>query len=239
MLRAGGFVWLLLPLVAAPCLAQERPRPSLAELVRQFESTPVFWQQFKIAEAIVAAGDASVLPRLEPWLAHQDRHLRGNAAFVFGRLGDRRGFDVIVDILRDRSERPEGQGFPSGWSVREQIRADRYYAAHLLGDLKDPRAVPILVPLLHDEDTSFIVPWSLGQIGGKPAIEALTGLLSDPDPNMVVLAAYSLAELRAREALPSLRPLLGDQRRCNFDKLETVGEAARAAIARIESGKVR
>ena len=31
-----------------------------------------------------------------------------------------------------------------------QIRQDRYYAAHLLGDLKDPRGVPILVSLLKD-----------------------------------------------------------------------------------------
>jgi hypothetical protein len=34
--------------------------------------------------------------------------------------------------------------------VQRQIRADSYYAAHLLGDLKDPRGVELLVCLLSD-----------------------------------------------------------------------------------------
>jgi hypothetical protein len=63
---------------------------------------------------------------------HEERHLRGNAAFIYAGLGDRRGFDVIVAILGVHSERPEAQGIPGGrWSVQGQIRPDRYYAAHL------------------------------------------------------------------------------------------------------------
>src|SRR5712692_5414736 len=139
----------LVLLFATPCLARGQERPSVAELLQQFETTTVFWRQFEVAKAIVAANDTSVLPKLQSWLTHEDRHLRGNAALVFAGLGDSRGFDVIAAILRDHFERPEGQGIPGGrWSVQGQIRADRYYAAHLLGDLKDPRAVPILVPLL-------------------------------------------------------------------------------------------
>jgi hypothetical protein len=34
----------------------------------------------------------------------EDRHLRGNAAFIYAWLGDPRGFDVIAAILSDRSE---------------------------------------------------------------------------------------------------------------------------------------
>ena len=75
---------------------------------------------------------------------------------------------MIAAILRDHSDRPEGQGIPGGgWTLQGQIRADRYYAAHLLGDLKDPRAIPILVPLLKDLDVNYVVPWSLGQIGDQ------------------------------------------------------------------------
>jgi HEAT repeat protein len=89
----------------------------------------VFWQQFDVAKAIVATNDTSVIPKLLSWLTHEDRHLRGNAGFVFARFGDARGFDVIAAILRDHSERPEGQGIPGGrWSLQGQIRADRYYA---------------------------------------------------------------------------------------------------------------
>src|SRR5438876_4728113 len=83
-------------LFATPCLDRGQERPSVAELLQQFETTTVFWQQFEVAHAIVAAHDPSVLPKLESWLTHEDRHLRGNAAFIFAGLGDPRGFDVIV-----------------------------------------------------------------------------------------------------------------------------------------------
>jgi HEAT repeat protein len=220
-------------LLASPHLARGQQRPSVSELVRQFEEQKVFWRQFEVAQAIVAANDASVLPRLEPWLTHPDRHLRGNAGFIFSRLGDRRGFDVIVAILNDRSEAREiqeisGAGLPA---LQPQIRQDRYYAAHLLGDLKDARAIPILVPLLTDSDINYVVPWSLGQIGDRSAIPPLIESLNDPNPSMRVLAIHALVELKASDALPRLRALLNDHARANFDKMESVADAAQGAMA--------
>ena len=53
------------------------------------------------------------------------------------------------------------------YKVALQIAADRYYAAHLLGDLRDPLAIPVLVPLLKDKEVNSIVPWALGEIGDK------------------------------------------------------------------------
>lgn len=230
-----GFVLVLVCLL--PGLDRGQQRLPVDELLEQFKTTRVFSQQFEVAKALAATNDPSVLPKLESWLTEPDRHLRGNAAFVFARLGDARGFDVIVSILGDRSEGREVWEFSSagGPSIRGQIRQDRYYAAHLLGDLKDPRAVPILVPLLKDPDVNFIVPWSLGQIGDRSAISPLIETLNDPDPSMRVLAIYALAELKASEALPRLRQLLSDQQRSNFDKGETVSEAAQKAIAELPS----
>jgi HEAT repeat protein len=236
--RLGVLAFLLLP---APCVIHGQQRSSVSDLLRQFEGEKVFWRQFEVAKAIVAASDASVLPRLEPWLTHEDRHLRGNAAFIFARLGDSRGFDVIVAILGDRSERRETWKISSigtPW-VEGQITEDRYYATHLLGDLKDPRAIPILVPLLTDSAVRDIVPWSLGQIGDQSAIAPLVGLTSDPDPSMRVLAIYALVELKASEALPRLHQLLGDNAKSNFGKLESVSEAAQAAIAKLQMDPVR
>lgn len=139
---------------------------SSAQLVDRFENSHVFWQQFEIAKRIVELPETNVLSGLVSWLTNVDRHVRGNAAFIFARMGDNRGFDVIRGILDDRSERPEGQGVPGGnWSVQAQIAADRYYAVHLFGDLKDPRAVPLLLPLLRDKEVNSIVPWALGEIG--------------------------------------------------------------------------
>lgn len=236
--RLGILAILVLP---SPQVVHGQQGPPVSELLRQFEGERVFWRQFEVAKSIVAANDMSVLPAIEPWLTHEDRRLRGNAAFIIARLGDPRGFDVIVAILGDRSEKREvhmisSVGLPS---IQEQIREDRYYAAHLLGDLKDPRAIPILVPLLSDPEINYIVPWSLGQIGDRSAIAPLVESLSDPNPSMRVLAIYALVELKATGALPRLRQLLEDNARSNFGKLESVAEAAEAAIAKLQSEAAR
>jgi HEAT repeat protein len=231
--RFGILVVLLLP---SPYVIHGQQRPSVDELLQQFESSTSFDQQFVVAKAIVAGNDRSVLPRLEPWLTHKDRCLRGNAAFIFARLGDPRGFDLIVAILGDRSANREVHLIFNRPSLRGQIRQDRYYAGHLLGELKDPRAIPILLPLRADPDVSPTVPWSLKQIVDSSSISNLIGLLSHSDPGIRVLAIDALVERKATEALPRLRQLLHDNARPDgfFDESESVSEAAQAAIAELQ-----
>lgn len=210
----------------------ERQALSATELLDRFKQEKIFWRQFEIGQELAAANARGAITELEAWLTHDDRHLRGNVAFVLGRLGDPRGFQTIAEILADRSPRSAGQGIPGGnWSVKAQIRADRYYAAHLLGDLKDPRGVPLLVSLLSDEDVDAIVPWSLAEIGDRRAVGPLIGQIERDDPSVRVLAISALEKLNAREALPRLRELLQDTRRSNFGDRITVAEAARRAIA--------
>ena len=113
------------------------------------------------------------------------------------RLGDDRGLEVIQAILEDRSPKRavfeiDSAGHPS---PALQIRADRYYAAHLLGDLKDVRAVPILVALLKDEDVKEVVPWSLGEIGDKSAISPLKDALGENSLTMRASALRALEKL--------------------------------------------
>lgn len=208
-------------------------------LVDRFKKEKIFWEQMLIAQEIVERHDASVIPSLIEWLAHEDRHIRGNTAFIVGRLGDPRGFQVIADILADRSDRPEGQGAAGvagdgRYHMARQIATDRYYAAHLLGDLRDPQAVPILVSLLKDPDVNYIVPWALGEIGDKRAVGSLTNALDDDSPSMRVLAIYALETLNAKEALPRLISLLDDHRMSNFGAGVSVADAARAAIAKLQ-----
>ena len=218
----------------------QQNNPTTVELLDQFKSEKVFWRQLELAKKLVALHDASVLPELVGWLNHDDRHLRGNVALVFGGLGDDRGFEVISAILRDRSDRPKGQGQVGASSngryhVEQQIRADRYYAAHLFGDLKDRRAVPILIPLLRDKEVRDIVPWSLAEIGDNQADGPLIDVLDDSDASMRVLAIDALGKLGAREALPRLYALLDDHEKANFGEQTSVGEAARVAIAKLKS----
>jgi hypothetical protein len=207
-------------------------------LVAQFNSAKTFYDQFDVAEKIVELHDRSVLPELEPWLVSEDMHARGNASFIFAKFGDDRGFESIRKILEDRStstKRTVFESYSNGQpSLQSQIRQDRYYAAHLFGDLKDARAVPILVALLNDEDVSWIAPWSLGEIGDKSAIPALTAELGNASPDRRVLAIDALVQLNAKEALPQIRALLDDKDKIHFDTLGTVGDAAKTAVAKLE-----
>jgi HEAT repeat protein len=165
--------------------------------------------------------------------------VRGNTAFVFAGLGDPRGFQVIADILSDRSDRPEGQGAVIASSdrryrVERQIASDRYHAAHLLGDLHDSRAIPILVPLLTDPEVNSVVPWALAQIGDARAMAPLLAAIDNADPSMRVYIIYALESLNAREAIPRLSSLLDDHRKARFGAQVSVADAARAAIAKLQ-----
>ena len=223
---------------AAPKPTVDNTQTSSA-LLEQFKNEKVFWKQIEIAKAIAGKHDASVLPPLGDWLGHQDRHIRANVAFIFASFGDPRGVQTIADILTDRSERPEGQGMSGGRSgdgryrFERQVAADRYYAAHVLGDLRDPRGVALLVPLLDDRETQAVVPWSLGQIGDKRAIPPLIAALDSDDPSQRVLVIYALEALNAKEAVSRLLTLVDDDRKSNFGALVTVSEAAKAAIAKL------
>ncbi len=208
---------------------------SARTLLDRFKREQVFWRQFEIGQALAAKADRGAIRELESWLTLEDRHARGNAAFVLARLGDPRGFDTIARMLADRSPRSPGAGVPGGtWTLDAQIKTDRYYAAHLLEDVKDRRAVPLLIPLLNDRDVNAIVPWSLARIGDRQAISPLLAVLGGHDASMRVPAIYALEQLHAREALPRLRELRrGHKRTCSFGELVTVAEAARRAIVTI------
>jgi HEAT repeat protein len=239
--KSWGILALLVSTFVMSAFGQQGQPGSSAtdELLRQFTNEKVFWKQLEIAKKLVASHDPSALSALAEWLKHDDRHIRGNAALVFAGLGDERGFAVITAILEDRSDRPEGQGQPAGSSdgryhVAAQIRADRYYAAHLLGDLRDPRAVPILVPLLRDSEVKYVVPWALGEIGDRAAAQALIDALGDDDPSIRVYAILSLEKIGAKEALPRLRALLNDFEKSRLGKPVSVAETARAAIVNLE-----
>src|SRR5205085_12704356 len=114
-------------------------------------------------------------------------------AFIFASLGNRGGLDAITAILSDPSDRSEGQGIPGGrWSLEGQIDADRYYAVHLLGELKDISTVSILAPLLNDSRINYKVAWALGEIGGKSAIASLLAALDNESADVRVIAIQSL-----------------------------------------------
>jgi HEAT repeat protein len=103
----------------------------------------------------------------------------------------------------------------------------------LLGELKDPRAVPALIPLLEEPEVNFGAVFALEEIGGQQAVTALIKRLSDLDPSIRVLAIRALAHLHSKEAVPAIYRLLNDEDSSHVDDLVSVGEAAREALVQL------
>jgi HEAT repeat protein len=235
-MKAVRFFILAILTLCAPGVVEAQTEQSVDNLVKEFETTKAFWRQFEVAKKLVARGDKSALPALESWLSNEDRHARCVAAFVFAGLSNDRGFEVIRAVLNDMSDRPEGQGIPAGnWSLQTQIRSDRYFAVHVLGELEDRRAVPILVSLLRDEEINYSVAWALGEIGDERAIGPLIEALRDKSSDMRFGAISALEKLGAVAALPHLHALLNDHEKTHYGAPISVAEAAKAAIAALET----
>jgi len=235
-MKAVRFFILAILALCAPGLAEAQTEQSAYNLVKDFETTKVFWQQFELAKRLVARGDNSALPALEYLLGNEDRHTRCIAAFMFAGLGDDRGVEIISSVIKDKSDRPQGQGVATGpWSIQRQIISDRYFAVHVLGALKDKRAVPILVPLLQDEQINYNVAWALGEIGDDQAIGPLIEALRDKSSDMRASAISALEKLGAVAALPHLYALLNDHEKTHYGAQISVAERAKAAIAVLET----
>lgn len=232
-----------------PVSGQGSEAPVLVELLTEFQAAQSFIDQFEVCEQIAALGDTRALPVLEPYLVHEDRHLRGNAAYVFGRLDDPRGVETLLGILKDFSPRKHGQSPLFGFGnsppcpadeiceaeSRAEIKSDRYYAVHLMGKLKDARVVEDLLELLADETMNYNAAWALGQIGDPRAVDPLIGSLADPDTHMRVSAVLALVELGAAEAIPYILELLDDQSIPHAGPQVPVAQTAREAIEALEA----
>jgi HEAT repeat protein len=102
--------------------------------------------------------------------------------------------------------------------------------------LKDPRAGPLLLPLLKDREVGIGVTSALGAIRYKSAILPLIEILGESsDPNMLAVTIYALGKLDAKEALPAIRSV-GDDAQAHFylPGYDMVAKAAAKAIAKLE-----
>jgi len=89
---------------------------------------------------------------------------------------------------------------------------ERATALRLLGELKDPRALPVLVEAMKDPQPSVrgAAVSALGDLGDAHAVPQLEEALQDTIPAVRTSAAISLGELGHRTASPALRRALSD-----------------------------
>jgi HEAT repeat protein len=109
----------------------------------------------------------------------QSGHNAESAVLAMGRSMDNQWSPIVLHELR--SERP----------------AMRYEAAHAAGEMGLEDALPQLAHMIDDDDTEvrLAVIWALGQIGGKPASDALRQVLQAGDPAMQEAAQEALQEI--------------------------------------------
>lgn len=107
-------------------------RQSVRALVNEFRDAALFWRQLDLAKKIVALQSPEVVSGLEPWLQHEDRHIRGNVGFVFA--ADPRAIGPLIAALRDSKA------------------LMRISAIHGLETLRTKEALPHLRALLNDRE---------------------------------------------------------------------------------------
>lgn len=123
-------------------------------------------------------GDDDVKQLVADQYRQSGRHAE-SAVLAMGRSMDNQWSPIVLHELR--SERP----------------AMRYEAAHAAGEMTLEDALPQLARMVDDNDTEVRLAaiWALGQIGGKPAAEALNQVLQNGDPAMKEAAQEALQEI--------------------------------------------
>ena len=94
-------------------------------------------------------------------------------------------------------------------SRKKQIRLN---AATLLGAINDPKAIPVLIDTLKDNNKLVRreASTSLSRMG-EPAVDPLIETLNDDDWKVRGAAAWALGNLGDEKAIPALEKLLDDE----------------------------
>ncbi len=176
-------------------------------------------------EALEALGDPSFARRyVGAWALGELGRLDGAPALVraLGEGGDvareatralvKLGAGAVPDILEGFARLP-----PAG----------RVQAVLALGDIRDPRAAPVLLRALAPAETRAEAAWALGKLDDPAFAQALVPLLSDPAWRVRVEAVRALGALEYRPADTALDRLRRE------DPVRAVREWAARSLALI------
>jgi len=148
----------------------------------------------RAVKALGRTGDRSVIPLIEPATKDEMAVVRVVAYGALVRLGRKEMWESLQQAAH--AANPE----------------DRAEALRVMADLKDPRAVPIMVELLTYKQPSVrgTAARGLGQLGQKEARGQIEQLLRDPVPAVRESAVAGLADLGGKESVPALTKVLND-----------------------------
>ena len=151
-------------------------------------------------------------------LNHPDRNVRGQAALSLGSCGESGVLDALLGALATEPD--------------PFVREDMTWAVVRIGD---SAVQPVIDLLTHpDAGLRHQAAHILGKIRDSRAIDPLIAVLGDENPPVVLKAAFSLGQMAATQAIPALVALLGhpdsDVRTTLVKVLEGFGEASLPAL---------
>lgn len=163
----------------------------------------------KALEALGRIGDPRAVPTLVRMLT---KERRGNSfypesSFALFQMGPAAA-DALLPALEGKD------AALATWAQKSRVRPEAYYfkAAQVLGDLREPRAEPVLVQRLGftnpDPQIQAVVRMyaadALGRMRAASAAKPLTAMVGETDPDVRDYYVRALVNLGGRDALPAL-----------------------------------
>ncbi|MBZ0285113.1 MAG: HEAT repeat domain-containing protein [Anaerolineae bacterium] len=196
---------------AAQILGGNDTPTAVQGLIRRL-SDPIAVVRQAAADALGETADPAAVPALIATLSDSNPAV-GEAVFnALLQIGSR-AVPELVDALPNTD------------------RDTRRDIANLLGQIGDPRAVPMLARTLWDKEPSVMqAALRAFQMIGEGAIPGLITLLQHKDEKLRIAAAWALGEIGNREAVPALIKTLEDRRSAALrqqaaDALGRIGDA--------------
>jgi HEAT repeat protein len=177
------------------------------------------------ARSLAAIGDPAAVEALTVALADPSRWTATTVASDLVEMGPA-AVPTLVEIASATA------------SGRAGAQEAAVTAVRVLGEIRDPRAEPVLIRLLQeatDLDLRARAAVALGELGGPLAPQALRTALRDPAWQVRAQAASSIGALGDRGSVAALSAAIADRewwvRRNCAEALGALGDAGREALA--------
>ncbi|MGH7476169.1 MAG: HEAT repeat domain-containing protein [Longimicrobiales bacterium] len=182
------------------------------------------WRRVHALLQIGWLGADQALPAVYASLADPDDDVAWAATRILTRFDHPVAYCVLLELLEDdrfpasriatlleRAQYRDRVGRLTQRSRSAEART-RFWVAHLLGQLGDPRALGALARLCRDAEPNVRAnaAEAVGTLGSERGVRILLARLDDPEWFVRAHAARALGDLRAASALPALLPLLRD-----------------------------
>jgi HEAT repeat protein len=144
-----------------------------------------------VGGSLMQMGPRAVKPLIAA-LKHENKRVRGTAAYVLVQLDDKRAVEPLITVLKGE--------------YHDMLRAEGKAVEGI-----SPSTIEQLIALLKQKDTFYVrssSAWALGWLGDKRAVEPLVAVIGDPRAAGAQQAAVALGRLGDERAIePLIREL--------------------------------